>query len=79
MNKLKDRLSNANKYCHTYQDNNNIPCIHDTKNNETYRIVPDESALGIYVEYFKDAKIIARNSLSFDEYLQQYFINAEKL
>lgn len=67
MNKLKDSLSNANKYCHIYYDDVNIPCIHNTENNDTYRIIPDESMLGIFIERFNNGKLIARNSLNFDE------------
>lgn len=64
---LREKLPNANKYCHIYTDTDNITTIHNTETNETYRIIPETSALGFHLEYFKDAKLIARNSFSFDE------------
>lgn len=67
MNKLKHSLTNANKYCHIYTDVDGITNIHNTKTNETYRIIPDISALGIFIERHKDGELQTRNSLSFDE------------
>lgn len=66
MTKTKDKLPNATKWCHIYQDIDDITTIHDTENNETYRIIPEISAHGIMIEYHKDGILKARNGLSFD-------------
>lgn len=65
--KTREKLLNANKWCHIYIDDDGITNYHNTKTNETYRVVPDKSAFGFYLEYFKDAELKARNSFSFDE------------
>lgn len=64
---MKEKLVNANKWCHIYTDDNGITNYHNTETNETYRIIPSISALGFYLEYYKDAELKASNSLSFDE------------
>ncbi len=63
----KEKLKNANKWCHIYTDDDGFTNYHNTETNETYRIIPNKSALGFYIEYFKDAELKARNSVSFDE------------
>ena len=67
MSKTREKLVNANKYCHIYTDEDGITCIHNTEKNETYRIIPAVSMFGFYIEYHKDAKLVARNSVGFDE------------
>lgn len=67
MNKTKEKLPNANKWCHIYTDIDGITTIHNTETNETYRIIPDTSAFGFMLEYHKDATLKARNTISFDE------------
>jgi hypothetical protein len=63
----RDRLLNANKWCHIYTDSNGVTNYHNTETNETYRIIPSISALGFCIEYYKDAELKARNTISFDE------------
>lgn len=67
MNLTRERLPNANKWCHIYTDIDGIVNIHNTKTNETYRIIPDISALGFHLERFMDGVLIARNNIGFDE------------
>lgn len=67
MNKTREKLSNANKYCHIYTDVGGITNIHNTETNETYRIIPQISALGFHLERYKDSVLVARNNISFDE------------
>jgi len=67
MNKMKNKLPNANEYCHIYTDVDGVTNIHNTETNETYRIIPDISALGIYIEKHKNGELKSRNSLSFNE------------
>lgn len=67
MSKTREKLLNANKYCHIYTDDDGITNYHNTETNETYRIIPDKSALGFYLEYFKDGELKARNSFEFTE------------
>ncbi len=64
---IREKLPNANKWCHIYTDIDGIINIHNTETNETYRIVPDISAFGFHLELHKDGKLIARNNISFDE------------
>lgn len=64
---MRDKLLNANKYCHIYTDVDGITNIHNTETNETYRIIPEISSLGFYLERYKDGILKARNSISFDE------------
>ena len=66
MNKLRDKLPNANKYCHIYTDSDGITNIHNTETNETFRIIPEVSALGIMIEKHKDGALQSRNSLDMD-------------
>ena len=54
MGKTREKLLNANRYCHIYVDDDGITNYHDTETNETYRVIPDTGALGFYLEYFKD-------------------------
>lgn len=65
--KTREKLINANKYCHIYTDDDGVTCIHNTESNETYRVIPDVSMFGFYIEYHKDAKLVARNSVGFGE------------
>lgn len=67
MNKIRDKLPNANKWCHIYTDEDGITNIHNTQTNETYRIIPDTSALGIQIERHTNGKLSTRNTLSFEE------------
>lgn len=67
MIKTREKLLNGNNWCHIYTDDDGITNYHNTKTNETYRVIPDKSAFGFYLEYFKDAELKARNSVSFDE------------
>lgn len=64
---IREKLPNANKWCHIYTDSDGITNYHNTETNETYRIIPDTSALGFYIELHKDGELKARNSISFDE------------
>ncbi len=64
---MKDKLLNANKWCHIYTDVDGITNIHNTETNETYRIIPDISSLGFNIERHKDGELAARNTISFDE------------
>jgi hypothetical protein len=64
---IRHNLPNGNKWCHIYTDKDGVTNIHNTQTNETYRIIPEASSLGFYLEYHKDAEMVARNSLSFDE------------
>lgn len=64
---MRDKLPNANKWCHIYTDVDGITNIHNTETNETYRIIPDKSAFGIHIERYKDGELKARNSINFDE------------
>ncbi len=64
---MKEKLTNANKWCHIYTDAQGITNYHNTETNETYKIIPDKSALGFNIEYYKDAELEARNSISFNE------------
>ena len=67
MTKTREKLQNANKYCHIYRDSDDCDNFYNTETNETYRIVPNPSCLGFHLERFKDGVLSARNSLSFDE------------
>ena len=67
MNRMRDKLPNANKYCHIYTDIDGVTNIHNTETNETYRIIPETSALGFQLERHKDGELKARNTISFDE------------
>ncbi len=64
---IREKLTNGNKWCHIYTDSDGITNYHNTETNETYRVIPDKSALGFHIEYYKDAELKARNSVSFDE------------
>ena len=64
---IRHNLPNGNKWCHIYTDSDGVTNIHNTQTNETYRIIPEASSFGFYLEYHKDAEMVARNSLSFDE------------
>jgi hypothetical protein len=66
-NKMRDKLPNANKYCHIYTDSDDITNIHNTETNETYRVIPDIGALGLHLELHKNGELSRRCSLSFDE------------
>jgi len=66
MEKIKDKLPDASKWCHIYTDSVNVTTIHDTENNETYRIIPNVSAHGFMLEYHKDGELKARNGFSFE-------------
>lgn len=63
----KDKLPNANKWCHIYTDIDGVTNIHNTKTKETYRIIPEISALGFHLERHKDGELQTRNTISFDE------------
>jgi hypothetical protein len=63
----REKLTNGNKWCHIYTDTDGIVNYHDTERNETYRVIPDRSALGFHLEYHKDGELKARNSISFAE------------
>lgn len=67
MNKTREKLPNANKWCHIYTDIDGIINIHNTETNETYRIIPDISALGFHIERYEDGELKTRNHISFDE------------
>lgn len=67
MDNISNELPNGTKWCHLYQDKDGITTIHDTENNETYRIIPSLSGHGIMIEYHKDGKLKARNGLAFTE------------
>lgn len=67
MGKTREKLLNANRYCHIYVDDDGITNYHDTETNETYRVISDTGALGFYLEYFKDGVLKARNSFEFKE------------
>jgi len=63
----REKLTNGNKWCHIYTDTDGITNYHNTETNETYRVIPDKSALGFHLEYYKDAELKVRNSFSFYE------------
>jgi hypothetical protein len=63
----REKLTNGNKWCHIYTDTDGVVNYHDTERNETYRVIPDKSALGFHLEYHKDGELKARNSISFAE------------
>jgi hypothetical protein len=67
MNRTREKLPNANKWCHIYTDIDGVTNIHNTETNETYRIIPETSALGFQLERHKDGELRARNTISFDE------------
>jgi hypothetical protein len=67
MNRTREKLPNANKWCHIYTDVDGITNRHNTETNETYRIIPETSALGFQLERHKDGELKARNTISFDE------------
>ncbi len=67
MNRTREKLPNANKWCHIYIDIDGVTNIHNTETNETYRIIPETSALGFQLERHKDGELRARNTISFDE------------
>lgn len=67
MNRMRDKLPNANKWCHIYTDIDGVTNIYNTKTNETYRIIPETFALGFQLERHKDGELKARNTISFDE------------
>jgi hypothetical protein len=67
MNRTREKLPNANKWCHIYTDIDGVINIHNTETNETYRIIPETSALGFQLERHKDGELRARNTISFDE------------
>jgi len=67
MNRTREKLPNANKWCHIYTDIDGITNIHNTETNETYRIIPETSALGFQLERHKDGELKARNTISFNE------------
>ncbi len=67
MNRTREKLPNANKWCHIYTDIDGVTNIHNTETNETYRIIPETSALGFQLERHKDGELKARNTISFDE------------
>ena len=64
---IREKLTNGNRWCHIYTDADGVTNYYNTETNETYRIIPDKSVLGFHIEYYKDAKLKARNSVSFDE------------
>jgi hypothetical protein len=64
---IRERLTNANKWCHIYTDTDGVTNYHNTETNETYRVIPDIHALGFHLEYYKGAELQARNCISFDE------------
>lgn len=64
---IREKLTNGNKWCHIYIDNDGITNYYNSETNETYRVIPDISMHGFYLEYHKDGKLIARNNVSFDE------------
>jgi hypothetical protein len=68
MNRTREKLQNANKWCHIYTDIDGVTNIHNTETNETYRIIPETSALGVQIERHKDGELKARNTISFDEF-----------
>jgi hypothetical protein len=68
MNRTREKLPNANKWCHIYTDIDGVTNIHNTETNETYRIIPETSALGVQIERHKDGELKARNTISFDEF-----------
>lgn len=63
----RENLVNGNKWCHIYTDADGITNYHNTETNETYRVIPSKSAFGFMIEYYKDAELKARNTVSFDE------------
>ena len=63
----REKLTNGNKWCHIYTDTDGVVNYHDTERNETYRVIPDKSALGFHLEYHRDGELKARNSISFAE------------
>ena len=63
---MNETLINGNKWCHIYKDTDGIDNYHNTETNETYRIIPTISGFGFFIEYYKDAKLIARNTISFE-------------
>lgn len=67
MKKTREKLPNANKYCHIYKDEDGCDNFHNTETNETYRIVPHPSCLGFHLERFEGGELKARNTISFDE------------
>jgi len=67
MNRTREKLPNANKWCHIYTDIDGVTNIHNTETNETYRIIPETSALGFQLERHKDGELRVRNTISFDE------------
>ena len=67
MNTNREKLPNANKWCHIYTDIYGVKNIHNTETNETYRITPKTSALGFQLERYKDGELKTRNTISFDE------------
>lgn len=67
MSKTREKLQNANKYCHIYNDDDGCTNFHNIETNETYRIVPESSCLGFHLERFEGGILRTRNSISFDE------------
>lgn len=63
----RDKLPNANKWCHIYTDKDGVVNIHNTETNETYRIIPEISTFGFHLERHENGELKARNSISFDE------------
>ena len=63
----REKLLNANKWCHIYTDSDNVTNIHNTETNETYRIIPSIHTFGFYIERHENGVLAGRNSIGFDE------------
>lgn len=67
MDKTREKLLNANEFCHIYEDDYGVTNIHITKNNETYRLIPKTHALGFQIERHKNGRLVSRNTISYEE------------
>jgi hypothetical protein len=63
----RETLVNSNKLCRIITYTDGVVSYHDMERNETYKVIPDMSALGFHLEYHRIGESTVRNSISFAE------------